>query len=66
MADEDDALDDKFPLTPARGVAVGLVIGTLIWIVIVIVVLGLGLFHSIGVADREPRDASPSHSSATH
>jgi hypothetical protein len=64
MADEDDALDDKFPLTPARGVAVGLVIGTLIWIVIV--VHGLGLFHSIGVADREPRDASPSHSSATH
>ena len=64
MADEDDALDDKFPLTPARGVAIGLVIGTFIWIVIV--VLGLGLFHSIGVADREPRDASPSHSSATH
>ena len=51
MADEDDALDDKFPLTPARGVAVGLVIGTLIWIVIV--VLGLGLFHSIGGADRD-------------
>ena len=64
MADEDDALDDKFPLTPARAAAVGLVIGTLIWIVIV--VLGLGLFHSIGVADRESRDASPSHSSATH
>jgi hypothetical protein len=64
MADEDDALDDKFPLTPARGVAIGLVIGIFIWIVIV--VLGLGLFHSIGVADREPRDASPFHSSATH
>jgi hypothetical protein len=66
MADEHDALEDKFSLRPAWGVAIGLVIGTFIWIVIVIVVLGLGLFHSISVADREPRDASPPHSSATH
>ena len=37
MADEHDALEDKFSLRPAWGVAIGLVIGTFIWIVIVIV-----------------------------
>ena len=41
MADECDALEDKFPLRPAQGVAIGLVIGTSIWIIID-VTLGLG------------------------
>lgn len=42
MADEYEAWEDEFPLKLARGVVTGLVIGTVIWIVIV--VLGVGLF----------------------
>jgi hypothetical protein len=42
MTDEYEALEDKFPLRPARGAVIGVVIGTFIWIVIV--ALGLNLF----------------------
>jgi hypothetical protein len=42
MTDEYEALEDKFPLRPARGAAIALVIGTFIWIVIG--ALGLNLF----------------------
>jgi hypothetical protein len=41
-SDENDALEDKFALRPARGAAIAVVIGTFIWIVLV--VLGLNLF----------------------
>src|SRR5271166_352271 len=43
MTDDYEALEDKLPLSPARGVVIGLVAGAFIWVVIV--VLGLGLFN---------------------
>jgi hypothetical protein len=42
MADDYEALEDKFPLRPARGVVIAVVIGTFIWLVVL--VLGLRLF----------------------
>jgi len=37
-ADEYESLEDKFPLRAARGAVIGLVLGTFIWLVILVLV----------------------------
>ena len=39
MADDYEALEDKFPLRPARGTVIAVIIGTFMWLIIL--VLGL-------------------------